>query len=92
MALDLVGLRYKRSYLGTYQAEVLSTRWQKGPLGGEFKYTYYRYHFDDAYLYDKLKSDETSKKRMKSLISFIRNNAQYVMRHNDDEYRRRDGK
>lgn len=91
MALDLVGLRYKRSYLGTYQAEVLFTRWHKGPLGGEFKYTYYRYHFDDANFYDELRSEATSKKRMKVLIRFIRNNAQYIMRHNDDEYRRRDG-
>ena len=92
MALDLDSLRYKRSYLGTYRAEVLFTRWRKGPLYGELKYTYYRYHFDDANLYDELRSDETSKKRMKVLIRFIRNNAQYIMRHNDDEYRRSEGK
>ena len=92
MALLLHGLRKKRSYLGTYQAEVLFTRWRKGPLRGEFKYTYYRYHFDDANFLDELRSEETSKKRMKVLIRFIRNNAQYIMRHSDDEFRRREGK
>lgn len=87
MALELVGLRYKRSYLGTYEAEVLLTRWYKGNPRGEFKYTYYRYRFDDANLYDELRSDDTPKGRMKVLLRFIRNNAQHVMRHNDDEYK-----
>lgn len=90
MALDLIGLRYTRSYLGNYEAEVLFTRWQKGHPRGELKYTYYRYRFNDATLYDELRSDETTKKRKRELISFIRQNAQWIMRHNDDEYKRRD--
>lgn len=92
MALELVSLRYKRSYLGTYRAEVLFSHWHKGPWGVECKDTYYRYYFDDATLYDELRSDKTSKTRMKVLIRFIRNNAQYIMRHSDDEFRRREGK
>lgn len=90
MALELVGLRYKRSYLGTYQAEVLLTRWYKGNPRGEFKFTYYLYHFNDASLYDELRSDDTTKKRMRELVRFIRDNAQYIMRHNDDEYKMRE--
>lgn len=90
MALQLIGTSYRRSILGNYQAEVLLTRWYKGNPRGEFKYTYYRYHFNDAYLFDELKSDETSKKRMRELVTFIRNNAQYILRHNDCDYQRRD--
>ena len=90
MALELVGLRHKRSYLGIYEAEVLFTRWHKGSPRGEFKYTYYRYHFDDADRYVELSSDETTMKRRRELIRFIRNNAQYIMRHNDNAYKRRD--
>lgn len=90
MALQLIGICYRRSTLGTYQAEVLLTRWYKGTLRGEFKYTYYRYHFNDANLFDELKSDDTSKKRMRQLVTFIRNNAQYILRHNDYDYQRRD--
>lgn len=90
MALELVALRYKRSYLCTYEAEVLLTRWYKGHPRGEFKYTYYRYRFDDANLYDELRSDDTTKKRREDLLRFIRHNAQHVMRHNDDEYKKRD--
>lgn len=90
MALELVGLRSKRSYLGTYEAEVLLTRWYKGHPRGEFKYTYYRYRFDDANLYDELRSDDTPKRRFVQLLRFIRNSAQHVMRHNDSEYRVRE--
>lgn len=90
MALELVGLRYTRSYLGNYEAEVLLTRWYKGRPHGEFKYTYYRYRFNDANLYDELRSDDTPKGRMIELARFIRNNAQHVMRHNDNEYKKRD--
>lgn len=87
MALELVGLRYTRSYLGNYEAEVLLTRWYKGKPRGEFKYTYYRYRFNDANLYDELRSDDVTKKRRADLLRFIRNNAQHVMRHNDNEYK-----
>lgn len=90
MSLQLTGLNYRRHYLGTYYAEVLLNRWYKGHPRGEFKYTYYRYHFDDANLYDELQSDKTTKKRMRALISFIRDNAQYIMRHNDTEYHLRE--
>lgn len=90
MATTLVGLNYNRHYLGRYYAEVLLTRWYKGNPHGEFKYTYYRYHFDDANLYDELRDDYTSKSRMTELKRFIRNNAQYIMRHNDNEYRKRE--
>lgn len=92
MALELVSLRYIRSYLGTYRAEILFSHWHRGRFGVECKDTYYRYYFDDAELYDELRSDKTSKTRMKVLIRFIRKNAQYIMRHSDDEFRRRDGK
>lgn len=90
MALDLIGLRYTRSCLGNYEAEVLLTRWYKGKPRGEFKYTYYRYRFRDANLYDELRSDDTTKKRMRVLVRFIRDNAQHIMRHNDDEYKTRE--
>ena len=86
MALELIGLNYRQHCFGAYYAEVLLNRWYRGYPRGEFKYTYYRYHFDDANLYDELRSDETSKARMRVLIRFIRNNAQYIMRHNDNEY------
>lgn len=87
MALQLAGLRYKRSCLGNYEAVALLTRFYKGNPRGEFKYTFYRYRFNDANLYDELTSDDTPKGRRIELLRFIRNNAQHVMRHNDDEYK-----
>lgn len=90
MSLQLTSVCYRRSSLGIYQAEVLLTRWYKGHPRGEYKYTYYLYHFNDANLYDELKSDDTSQKRMRVLIRFIRDNAQLIMKHNDNYYHIRD--
>ena len=88
MAQELTRVTYTKHYLGRYYAEVVLTRWYKGTPHGEFKFTFYHYYFNDAYLFDELMSDDTSKKRKMELVRFVRNNAQYIMRHNDDEFKK----
>lgn len=92
MALRLTKVAFNGNIHGRYVAEVYFTKWQRTKHGGHFSYTTYRYLFNDSLLYDELKSDDISKKRMRELISHVKFMSQWIMRHNSGEWERRDGK
>lgn len=89
MALTLTRVVYNGSIHGRYVAEVDYQRWQKGKHGGYFTYTTYRYRFNDSLLYDELKSDDISKTRERELIRHIKYMAQWIRRHNSNNFERR---
>lgn len=92
MALTLTRVAYNGSIHGRYVAEVYYQRWQKSKHGGHFTYTTYRYTFNDSLLYDELRSDYISKTRERELIVYIRYMAQWIRRHNSNEFQRRERK
>lgn len=78
------------NFMGRYVAEVEFSHIRYRGVATRYYATYYRYYFSDSSLYDELRSDNISKKRMRELATFCRKNAQKIMRHNDDEFHRID--
>lgn len=92
MALRLTKVAFEGKFYGRYSAEVYFSKWQRTKYGGHFSYTTYRYTFNDSLLYDELKSDDISKKRMRELVSYVKFMVQWIMRHNSGKWERREGK